>query len=174
MPSPQRSKLWRVVAVVLAMALAAAWLAWYLLTPEDLPVSEQEVMATGVAGTPVYVGMYRVPEDADRTIHVSGVKLHTTANTEVEVEPLLCRGGAIGNTTEPEVFCEDLVDPAGEELGPGDSIVIEVTADQAAVAVVDRIRIGFREGVVSGTKPAGVARAIVHIAGQEGGAPEAE
>lgn len=165
-PSRRHSKLWRVLAIVLAVVLAVAWLVWYLFTPEDLPVTDDEVQATGVAGSPLYVGMFRVPEDFDRDLHVRSVSIDAMAGDGITLEttPLLCRNGAIGNTTDPEPFCEELIDPAGEDLEPGDSIVVAVDADAATVVIVDRIDISFREGLVSGTKPAGLARATVALA----------
>jgi hypothetical protein len=98
----------------------------------------------------------------DRTLQLSGVKVHITANTEVEATPYLCRGGSISVTTEPEAFCEDLVNPEGQAFGPGDSIILEVSGDETAIAVIDAVRLGFREGLQWGTHEAGSA-AIVTI-----------
>lgn len=164
-PSRPRPKLWRVLAIALMLVLAVAWLVWYVLTPEQLPTSDDEAQATSLIGTPVYVGMFRAPEDFGRELHVRSVAVDAMAGDDIDLEitPLLCRGGAISTTTDPDPFCDELVDPAGDDLAPGDSIVIAVDADAATVVIVDRIEISFREGIVTGTKPAGIARAIVAL-----------
>lgn len=160
----QDSRLWRVAAVGGAVVLVLAWTVWYAVSPEALPTVDRSVEAPGVVGEPVYVGMYHAPVDVDRTLQVSGVKVHTSASVELRVQPLLCRGGAFGVTTDPGRFCSDLVDPEGQELRPGDSVVVAVTADEPATAVVDRIRIAYRDGFSWDTQPAGIERAVVTVA----------
>jgi hypothetical protein len=146
-------------------ALAAAVLAvavWYAHSPEPLPTSDETLSASTVAGRPVYLGVFAPTADFTRTLSLSGVKVHTTANTDVDVVPLLCRGGGFGVTSEPETFCRELVDPEGQELATGDSIVLEVSADESAIAVVDRVRIGYRDGWQWATQEAG-SGAVVRI-----------
>ncbi|WP_408895967.1 hypothetical protein ACJ5H2_13715 [Nocardioides sp. R1-1] len=166
-PRPSfRSRGWRITGLVVALALAVGWLVWYATTPEDLPVTEKVLNANGVVGTPLYVGMFAVPSDFGRTLRVAGVKVHTTSDVELEVTPLLCRRGTVGVTTEPDQFCADLVDPEGERLVAGDSIVVRVESETAALAVVDRVRIAYREDIRWDTQPAGNQQAIVTIAGR--------
>jgi len=152
--------------LVVALGLLLTWLVWYALTPERLPVSAKVVNAKGVVGTPLYVGMFAAPADLDRTLRISGVRVHTTSDVKLKVTPLLCRRGTIGVTTQPEQFCADLVNPEGERLVGGDSIVVRVEADDAALAVIDRIRIAYREDIRWDTQPAGNRQAIVTVAGR--------
>ncbi|TNM50815.1 hypothetical protein FHP29_00145 [Nocardioides albidus] len=163
-PRPSfQSRGWRIAGLVVALALTLGWLVWYAMTPERLPVSAKVVNANGVVGTPLYVGMFAAPGDLGRTLRISGVQVHTTSDVKLKVTPLLCRRGTVGVTTKPEEFCADLVDPAGERLVGGDSIVLRVEAEQAALAVVDRVRIAYREDVRWDTQPAGNRQAIVTI-----------
>ena len=143
-------------------ALLAAVATWYVNSPADLPTSTSPVQAATTTGRPVYLGMFAGDRGFDRTLHLSGVKVHITANTEVEATPYLCRDGSIAVTTDPEAFCGELVNPEGQTFEPGDSIVLRISSDEAAIAVVDAVRLGFREGVQWGTQEAGSA-AIVTI-----------
>ncbi|TYL49529.1 hypothetical protein FXB39_12530 [Nocardioides sp. BGMRC 2183] len=164
LPRPPRQKRWwRALLVVATTGVLAGWLAWYVLTPAELPTDDQQVQASGVTGTPLYLGMFSVPDGFDRTLHIQGVKLSTTASTDLTVTPWLCQGGTVGVTTSPEQFCAALEDPAGAELSTGDSIVVEVSGEAAAIAEVDRIRIAFREDLRWGTHAAGHAGARVSL-----------
>lgn len=166
-PRPSfQSRGWRIAGLAVAVALALTWLVWYAMTPEDLPVSKKVVNANGVVGTPLYVGMFAAPGDLGRTLRISGVQVHTTSDVKLKVTPMLCRRGTIGVTTQPDQFCADLVDPAGQRLVGGDSIVVRVEADEAALAVIDRVRIAYREDIRWDTQPAGNQQAIVTIAGR--------
>ncbi|MBU2698500.1 hypothetical protein [Pimelobacter sp. 30-1] len=166
-PRPSfRSRTWRYAVLALATLLGAAWLVWYALTPEQLPVSDKALNASGVVGTPLYVGMFAPPADFGRTLRIAGVKVHTTADVKIGVTPLLCRRGTVGVTTKPEQFCAELVNPEGQRLVGGDSIVLKVDAPEAALAVIDRIRIAYREDIRWDTQAAGNHQAIVMIAGR--------
>lgn len=161
-----QSRGWRITGLVVALAIVLTWLVWYAVTPERLPVSKKVVNANGVVGSPLYVGMFAAPGDFGRTLRISGVKVHTTSDVELEVTPLLCRRGTVGVTTQPDQFCADLVDPEGERLVGGDSIVVRIESEHAALAVVDRVRIAYREDIRWDTQPAGNQQAIVTIAGR--------
>jgi hypothetical protein len=164
LPRPARhSRLWRWIPPVAAIALLAGWVAWYVTTPEGLPTDGQTVTASGVVGQPLYVGMFTAPAGFDRGLHMAGVRVHARASATLTVTPLLCRHGSIQVTTEPDQFCASLDDPAGQRLGAGDSIVLELQSDQSVVAQIDRIRIAFQEGLRWGTKPAGHAGASVSL-----------
>lgn len=162
---PQQATWWRALLAVLSVAMLVSWVVWYVQTPEDLPTDDQEVRASGVPGTSLYLGMFDVPDGFARSLSISGVKLRTVASSDVTVTPWLCRGGTIGVTTSPEQFCAELVDPAGADLSPQDSVVVEVAGDERLVAEIERIEIGFREGLRWGTKPAGHAGAAVTLLG---------
>lgn len=149
--------LWLLVATVVALIAG-----WVVTHPAELPVSDETIRASTPVGQPVYIGVFAPTVEFGRTLHLSGVKVHTTSNVEVTVTPLLCKGGTIGATSEPETFCTALVNPEGANVGAGDDIVLEVTSDVPAIAVIDRIRLGYREGLQTATQEAG-ASAIVTI-----------
>lgn len=156
-----QSRFWRFTFAGAGALLLLGWFIWYATTPEGLPTSAKTVSAPGVAGTPLYVGMFSAPDDFDRTLRISGVKVHATTSADLTVTPLLCRRGTVGVTTGPEQFCADLVDPAGQRLVGGDSIVLKFEAAEPVIAVVDQVRIAFREDVRWDTQPAGNEQAIV-------------
>ena len=147
-----------IVVAVLLVALAV----WYVNSPSTLPTSNATVNASTTAGRPVYIGVFAATKEFERTLHLSGVKVRTTANTRVDVVPHLCRNGSLAVTTEPAAFCGELLNPEGQKFEPGDSIVLEVSSDETAIAVIDRVRLGFREGLQWGTREAG-SPAIVRI-----------
>lgn len=164
LPQPKAQSPWpRIVGGAALTALIVGWMTWYANTPESLPVDKRDVQATGVTGKPLYIGMFSVPDGFDRAIKMSGIKVKVDASAKVKVTPRLCRSGNVGVTTSPAQFCKRVIDPAGQALGSGDSILLEVTAEQAALIKVDRIKVGFREGLRWGTSPAGRSGATISI-----------
>lgn len=149
-------------AGVLVLLVVLGFLVWYANSPQPLPTSGRTISASVPVAQKLYVGVVAETNDFDRTLSLSGVKVHTTSNTEVVVTPLLCRGGTVEVTTDPEPFCDELVNPEGEAFGPDDDIVLEVSSDEPAIAVIDRVRLGFREGVQWGTLDIG-APAVVRV-----------
>ncbi|MCD4527231.1 hypothetical protein [Nocardioides sp. cx-173] len=143
-------------------AVLAGIVVWYVNSPEPLPTSERTVTASTAVGRPVYVGVFAPTADFTRRLSLSGVKVHTAANTDVDVVPLLCQGGGFGVTSEPETFCEELVDPEGRSFAAGDSIVLKVSGDEFALAVIDRVKLGYRDGLQWATHEAG-SDAVVRI-----------
>ena len=167
LPRPSwQSKGWRYSLAAGAVTLLVGWMVWYAATPEGLPVSDRVVKASGVVDTPLYVGMFTAPDDFERTLRIAGVKVHATATEKISVTPVLCRRGAIGVTTEPDQFCNDIIDPEGERLVAGDSIVLKIESDVPALAVIDQIRIAYREDLRWDTQDAGNHQAIVTLAGR--------
>ncbi|MBC9735219.1 hypothetical protein [Nocardioides marmotae] len=160
---PRRRLVRWVVPALLGLALLAV-LGWYATHPPVLATSADQRRATTAVDTPVYVGMFAAP--GDRTLAVDGVKVHATANTDVDVAPLLCKGGSPVVTSDPATFCRELVAPAGNRLEPGDSLVVEVSAATPAVVVLDRIRVGYQDGIRAGTQEAGVEHAVVTVLGR--------
>jgi hypothetical protein len=159
-----RSRLWTVLAVLGALALVAGWAAWYATTPEDLPVSDRAVTAEGVTGTTFYVGMFVAPDDFDRSIRVQEVDVDASGDGVARITPLLCRDGAVGDVkASADPYCADLVDPEGEDLRDGDSIVLEVTAEEAGQVTIEQLEVSFREKLSWGTEPAGNAGAVLTI-----------
>jgi hypothetical protein len=171
LPRPSlQSKGWRFTLVGAAVVLLLGWLVWYAATPEELPTSDRTVSASGVVDVPLFVGMFTAGDEFDRTLRVSGVKVHTSANERISVTPLLCRRGTVGVTTDPDQFCSEMVNPEGERFVAGDSIVLKVESAKPALAIIDRIRIAYREDIRWDTQPAGNHQAIISIAGR----PETE
>lgn len=156
-----QSTFWRLAFGGAGVLILLGWSFWYATTPEELPTTSKTVSAPGVAGTPLYVGMFSAPDGFDRTLRVSGVKVHATTSADLTVTPLLCRRGTVGVTTGPDQFCSDLVNPEGQRLVGGDSIVLKFEASEPVIAVVDQLRIAYREDVRWDTQPAGNEQAIV-------------
>ncbi len=134
--------------------------AWHANHPEPLPTSAQSISVSTPVDEAIYIGVANGIED--RVLHLSGVKVQTTSNTDVSVTPLLCRGGRIEATTDPAAFCSELLNPEGQELRAGDSVVLQVLSDEPAVAVIEPVRLGFREQFQWGTFPTG-ASAVVRV-----------
>lgn len=146
------------------LLVAAAVLTWWRAgAPEPLPVSDELVPASTKVGAPVYVGVFTAGSGFDRTLRLSGVKIHATSNTsQLTLTPLLCRGGSLNVTTDPDVFCPELLDPEGQDFTSGDGIVVRVTGAVPGVAVVDPVRLAFRENLHWDTLEAG-SGAVVQI-----------
>ncbi len=142
------------VGAMLAVAVATT-AAYYVSTPEPLPTSQEAVTASIPAGQSVYVGVFRPPEGFDRVLHLTGVRIDVVANTEVTVVPLVCQGGDLGVTTQPQEACATVVDPEGVDFGAEDDLILQVTGTTGSIAVIDRVALGFREGARWGTVPAG-------------------
>ncbi len=157
-----RHRLLLVAGITIAV-LATGLGLWLRGSPAALPVdADRLVPAATPVSEPVYVGMFTAPADFGRTLHLSGVKVQATSNVAVSLTPLLCRAGSIGVTTEPESFCRQLVNPEGQDLSAGDSILLQVVSDQPAVAVVDPVRLAFSEDLQWATLPAGTG-AVVNV-----------
>jgi hypothetical protein len=153
---------WRTLTVGLtAGALLLVTVTWWATHPSALAVREGHVTAVTTPGRAVYVGMVSGSE-VDRTLRLGGVHVRTEATVPVEVVPLLCRGGSVSITTDAAPFCSELVDPTGQQLRPGDSLLVRVRGDEAGAAYVARLSLAFRSGLQVGTQPAGT-RAVVAI-----------
>lgn len=159
-PSPRRTA---IIAAACVGALALAWYVWFINTPPDLGTSSRTATGSTVVDRTLYVGMYAMPEDSDRDIRISGIKVSARSTVDLDIEPLLCRGASVGITSEPMRFCDELVNPEGQNLEAGDSVVLSVSAQEPGVARIDRIRIGFHEDLRSDTQEAGLAGATVTV-----------
>lgn len=151
------------IAAGCAAALALAWYVWFINTPAELGTSGRTASGSTVVDRTLYIGMYAVPDEFDRDIRLSGVKVSARADVAFEIEPLLCRGASVGITSEPQRFCDELVNPEGQHLTAGDSVVLSVSAQEPGVVRIDRIRIGFHEDLRSDTQEAGLAGATVTV-----------
>jgi|GEM_PF-1015715 len=162
----KRSKIWRILAVLGALVLVAGWVAWFVLTPDDLPVTSDTVTERGVVDKTLYVGMFAVGDGFDRSITISEVAVDVESEGEVEVTPQICREGTISVTTDPSGSCAELVDTDDAEFRPGDSIIVAVTAAEPTTVTVGRLDVSFREGLHWGTKEAGLESATLTFADQ--------
>lgn len=132
---------------------------WFVTSPPALATTSTTVTASVPVGQDVYVAV--VGADPDRTLRISGVKVHVVADVPVEVEPLLCVDGSPKVTTDPATFCTELLAPDGHDLGTGDSIVLRVSGEYAGTARIDRVRLAYREGIRWATQPAGAPAEVV-------------
>ncbi len=152
-------------AVLSLLVVTAALLIWWFVTnPPPLPTAEGHVTATTTAGRPVYVGVWTTPEDFGRTLDVAGVHLRADSTVDVTLEPVLCRGGSIGVTTDPAPFCRELVDPAGATLRAGDSLIVKAVASEPGAVYIDLATVAFREGPRWGRSRAGTKAVLAVVA----------
>lgn len=146
-----------------AVAVVAGLAFWFVSTPPALGTSDTTVAGSTAVGQDLYLGV--APADSDRTLAVSGVRVHVSAEVPVDVEPLLCVGGTPRVSSDAGSFCRDLLTPDGRDLAPGDTIVLRVRGEYAGTVEIDRVRIAYREGVRWGTQEAG-SPATVTILGR--------
>lgn len=139
--------------LVVALATSAGY---YATNPPPLTVRQEPVTATVPSGQPVYLGVYGPGEEDGRTLDVRGVQVDVTSTREIAVQPLVCVGGDVDVTTSPDASCDDVVDPAGTEIGPGDDLMLQVTGSGSTVALIDPVTITFVEGLRRGAREAGV------------------
>lgn len=142
--------LWLALAVIV-VALAG----WYATHPNPLPTEETPVLASTPAGEPVYVGVLVPDAESDRTLHIRSIDVDPLGDLPVSVSGLVCQGGAVAVTSDPETFCSGLVDAAGASVGPGDVLVIRVHGVLAGEVELGRVQVSFREGLQWGTDDVG-------------------
>lgn len=147
------------VFVVLALGL------WWAGHPAELPTSDQAVSATTKVGAPVYVGVLPRAGEERRTLEVDTVEITVTSPedaTGVSVEALICKGGAIGQTSAPERFCREVVPAEGHtlHLDGGDQLMVSVTADDPGTVEVARLELAFREGLQRGSRSVGAPYSV--------------
>lgn len=132
---------------------------WWIGHPAALPTSGTAVSATTKAGVPVYFGITPAGEGR-RSLEIDAVEISIVSPedaTGVSVEALICRGGSIGQTSAPERFCGEVL-PAEDNvlhLGAGDQLMVSVTAEEPGTVEIDRLEVGFRDGLQRGTRPVG-------------------
>ena len=150
---------WPLRLIAAGLAVAAVLVGYVTTRPAALPTSEEVVTASTPVGQSVYLGVFQVRTGLD---HVSGVKVFATSTVPVEITTHVCDGGSVGVTTQPELFCSAVTDTEDVVLTPGDEIVLEVRGDEAGVVAIDRVRLGYRDGVHWATHSAG-STAVVTI-----------
>lgn len=164
-PAPaKRTKLGWILAVVAIFLLAVGWAVWFLRTPDGLPTSSRTAEGNGVVGQDVYVGMWAVGDDFDRTLHITDIQVGVEAEGDVSVEPQLCTGGTISVTSDASSFCTDLVDAEGADFTDGDSIVLVVRAAEPTTVKLGRLEVSYRDGIRWATQDAGLAGATLVFA----------
>ena len=148
--SPSAWLLWLVLAVAV-VALAG----WYATHPNPLPTEETPVLASTPVGEPVYVGVLTPDADTDRSVHIRGIDVDPVGEMPVSVIGLVCQGGAVAVTSDPETFCTRLVEAEGASVGPGDVLVLRIVGELAGEVDLGRVQVSFREGLQWGTDDAG-------------------
>jgi len=150
------------VAGVLGIVVFVSIVGYVTTHPEELPTSDTVVRASTPVGRSVYVGVFQANADFDRTLEISGIKVFAVSSVPVTITPHLCLGGSLGVTSDPELFCTDLVDTEGATMTAGDEVVLEVTGDQPGAVDIERIRVAYRDRVQWATQFAG-SPAVVTI-----------
>jgi hypothetical protein len=138
---------------MLVLASAAAVGAWFATHPAPLPVPGEPIEVSAPLGQAVYVGIYHPAADDDSTLHVDQVT--TDVDGEAVVATLVCKGGSVSVTSEPETFCADLVHAEGQSVEPGDALLLEIQDDEPGSATIPPVEISYREGLQWGTHPVG-------------------
>lgn len=147
---------WLWLAAFVAFAAIGVW--WFTHPAGFARLGSYEVQTP--AGQPVFVGILG-PSSADsRTLKInSATVVLGEAPDGTEGVVLLCRGGAIGTTSDATAFCSELVDAAGETFhfgqGAAEQLVLRITAPSAGTVQVTRVDLGVREGLQTGTVKVG-------------------
>ena len=113
----KRSKLWRILVILATLAVAVGWLDLvpsYARRPADGEPIRRPNRASSTRT--VYVGMFAVGDDFDRTIRISEISVDVSPEDGVEVTPLICRGGSLSFTTDADSFCPELDEPDDAEF----------------------------------------------------------
>jgi hypothetical protein len=143
------------VGALAGVAIFAVAVGYVATHPEELPTSDGLVTASTPVGRPVYLGVFQADAGFDRTLAVSGVKVFAESTVPVTITPYLCRGGSVGVTSQPELFCAELVETEGATMQPGDEVVLEVTGDQPGTVSIERVRVAYRSRLQWATQFAG-------------------
>ncbi|MBB6629897.1 hypothetical protein H5V45_21450 [Nocardioides sp. KIGAM211] len=158
LPTPglevRRTRAWVALALVPVLLLVAAGV-WFVTHPAPLETTTVPVQATAPVGVAVYVGVYRLPADADRTLHLSDVDVADDGEAEVAVAALVCHGSALNVTSTPTTFCPDLEPASDATMRPGDQLVLQVAGESAGSVTISPPRVSYRDALQRATQPAG-------------------
>jgi len=156
--------LWLAGLVILAGAGA-----WWITHPDGFGRTGHYDVQTP-AGRPTFVGILGPNSGPGRTIKISDVTariMHAPAGTEAVA--LICRGGAIGSTSDANAFCAELVDAAGETLHYGEAtmeqLVLRITSPTPGDVEVDGVTLTFRDGLRSGSAHVGPTISVTVLNG---------
>lgn len=165
-PAPWTRWWWVPVAVSLVAVTA-----WWMTHPAALPAGGSPYTATATAGQPVYIGVLGPGYDGQRGLHISEVRIRLVdEDQEAKVAVWVCLGSSIGQSTDPQRFCEKVIEAEGAtlRLGGGDQLMVSVEADAAATVELDPVELSYRDGLQWGTHEAGPPL-VVEVVG--GGTP---
>jgi hypothetical protein len=147
---------WVWLAAGLALAATAAW---WMTHPAPLPTGQPGVEASTPLTVPIYIGVLGPSVDGGtRTLHLSDVTVPIAENPgSATAEAYICRGGSMGQTSDPDVFCPRLEGAKGSTLtlGAGDQLVIAVKSYTAGAVRIDPLLLTYRDGLQFATQPAG-------------------
>jgi len=171
-PAPQRGgdlivagpRWFRWIWVLTAVAVLST-VVWWMRNPADLRTLDSTVTVSAKPGRPVYVGVLGPDSPGgERSVHLRSVGFAMKHGADVEV--LICHGGSIGTTTDPELFCDSLGKADGEtlELGSGDQLVVRVTADETGTIELGRLEVAFRDGLQWAAQEVG-PKVVVDVVG---------
>lgn len=140
---------------LLAVPLVLLAVGWWLTHPDELPTTDETTHATTKTGRAVYVGVTTGGDP--RELHVRDVEIERLAEgSGVDVKALVCHGGSIGITANPEPFCDSVEEADGAELQlPRDQLIVSVSAQSAQTVALKEVRLSFREDLRWGTHPVG-------------------
>ena len=97
----KRSKLWRILVILATLAVAVGWLIWFLRTPDDLPTDRRPRDRIG-RRRPDRLHRHVRRRRRLRPHHHGSPRSRSTSrpDDDVEVTPLICRGGSLSFTTD--------------------------------------------------------------------------
>lgn len=138
---------------------AAALLAvagWWVTHPAELPTSGSVTTSVPEGGT-TYVGVLGGDGDTERDLHLRGVEIiGDDGGTGATWQALVCRDGSVGQTTDPEQFCAEVVPAEGVTMRlADDQLILAVTAGDAGSVSVEPMQVSYRDGLQWATQPAG-------------------
>ncbi|KAA1416750.1 hypothetical protein F0U44_16255 [Nocardioides humilatus] len=160
----KRSKLPRILTIVGIVLLAIGWVVWYLKTPDGLTTSSETAEGGGAVGQDVYVGMWAVSDEFDRTIHIDKIEVDVDSDADVSVEAKVCSGGTVSVTTDASPFCTSLVDAKDVDFTEGDSIVLVVSASAPTTVHIGQLEVSYHDGIRWATSEAGIEGATLTFA----------
>ena len=147
---------WRLLWVVVPLAVAIWAGIWFVTHPSPLDASPDAITVTTPVGIPIYVQVYSTGVLDGRDLRLSDVSVSEEGTGAVDVVPLVCHQGSFSVTTAPLAFCQDLVPAAGSLLGPGDQLALQITGESAGTVTLGRSALSYRDGIQWGTsQPAG-------------------
>jgi len=155
---------WLWVPVMLALA---AFAAWWMTHPEELPSSSDTLNVQTKAGQTIYIGVTSDDDvDGSRELHIRDVTLTKQTRGPVDVIAMICHDGSINTTADPGPFCGSIEKAKGStlDLGGGDQLMISVTAESSQIVTLDEVSLAYREGLQWGTQSIG-PRVVVSVFG---------